>query len=119
MSITSTRTIQVGFSGVVDSQIIQSALENTVSPGELEIITLAIGNNHVLPPSISGIVITGLTILPPSGNVSLITLKGNDVGDDGIPLHLTDPVSLSLDTTFTGLYLQTPTEIIGVRLIWS
>lgn len=118
MSITSSRTIQLQFSGDVTASVIQSALDNIASPEEAVIITLASGANTINPPAVGGIVVTGLMIIPPAGNINLITLKGVS-GDTGIPLHLTDPVSLSLDTTFTSLVINAAATIVGVRLIWS
>lgn len=118
MSIESSRTIQVLFSGDITEQIIQSALENEVSPAITDIITLDIGPNTIGNPALTGFVATGLTIIPPAANTSLITLKGVDT-DIGIPLHLTDPTSISLDPTFSELILDAAAEIVGVRLVWS
>lgn len=118
MSITSSRTIQVEYSGDVTLSVIQSALDNAVSSGETDFVTLAIGDNTIADPVISGIVNTGLLIIPPSGNTTLITLKG-DAADIGIPLHKTDPTSLAIDSTMTSLILNVATAIPGVRLIWT
>lgn len=118
MSVTSHRTIQVQFSGDVTEEIIQSALDNEVSPGMSVIQSLLIGANTITAPIISGLVVTGLLIIPPAGNTSLITLKGV-TGDTGVPLHLTDPTSLALDETFISLVLTAVAAIVGVRLVWS
>ena len=118
MAVSSTRTIQIGFSGDVTAQIPKSALENAVSPAMDVIQTLALGANTITAPVVSGIVVTGLMIIPPSGNTSIITLKGI-AGDQGFPLHLTDPISLSLHSTFVSLVLNAAASIVGVRLIWS
>lgn len=118
MSTTSSRNIQVEFSGDETLQVIQSALDNAVSPGVNTIQSLILGANTITAPVVSGLIVTGLTIVPPSGNTSLITLKGV-AGDTGIPLHLTDPSSISLDTTFVSLVLNAAAAIVGVRLIWS
>jgi hypothetical protein len=118
MSITSTRTVTVNFSGDNTLNAINSALSNAVSPGMSVLQSLALGANTITAPVVSGIVVTALTIIPPPGNTHLITLKGV-TGDTGVPLHLTDPTSLSLDTTFTSLCLNAAAAIIGVRLIWS
>jgi hypothetical protein len=118
MSITSSRTIQLQFSGDISLGVIQSALDNTVSPGEADVVILSLGANTITAPVVSGIVVTGLMIIPPVGNKNLITLKGV-TGDTGIALHLTDPTSLSLDTTFVSLVLNAAASIVGVRLIWS
>jgi hypothetical protein len=118
MSVTSSRTIQIQFSGDITTGVIQSALDNIVSPGMEVIQTLALGANTITAPVISGIVITGLLIIPPAGNVNLITLKGV-AGDTGVALHKTDPTSLSLNTTFVSLVLNAAATIVGVRLVWS
>src|SRR6266571_3007105 len=104
MAITSSRNVQVQFSGDVTSNVIQSALDNVSAAGIENLVTLAIGANMISAPVVSGIVITGLTLIPPSGNTSLIVLKGVS-GDTGIALHKTDPTSLALDTTFVSLIL--------------
>ena len=118
MSVVSSRTVQIQFSGDITSSLIQSALDNIVSPGEYDIISLVLGDNTIAAPVVSGIVVTGLTIIPPAGNVNLITLKGV-TGDSGIALHLTDPTSIALDTTFVSLVLNAAAAISGVRLVWS
>ena len=118
MSVTSYRTIQLQLSGDVTQQTILSALDNAVSPGMEVIQSLTLGANTITAPVVTGIVVTGLTIIPPSGNINLMTLKGVG-GDTGIALHLTDPTSLSLDTTFVSLVINAAAAIVGVRLIWS
>lgn len=118
MSITSSRNVQIEFSGDASLQIIQSALDNERSAAETVIVSLVLGANTISPPLVSGLLVTALTIIPPSGNTSLITLKGV-TGDTGIPLHLTDPTTIALDTTFISLVLNAAAAITGVRLIWS
>lgn len=118
MAVTSRRNVEVEFSGDVVADIIKSASDNLVSPGMEVIQTLAIGANTITAPVVSGIVVTGLMIIPPAGNLVLMTLKGV-TGDVGFPIHLTGPCSFGLDTTFTSLVITAAAEIIGVRLIWS
>lgn len=118
MSVTSNRNVQIEFSGDVSFSVIQSALSNTVSPAMEVVQTLASGTNTITAPVVSGLVVTALTIIPPSGNVNLITLKGVS-GDTGVALHKTDPTSLALDTTFTSLILLAASTTVGVRLVWS
>lgn len=118
MSITSSRTIQIQFSGDNTAQVILSALDNDVSPAEPVILSLVSGNNTILPPVVSGIVITGLTIIPPAANTHLMILKGAN-GDTGIPLHLTDPTSIALDPSFTSFVINAAAAIVGLRLIWT
>jgi hypothetical protein len=118
MAITSSRIVQVSFGGDITSSIIQSALDNAVSPSEIVIQTLAIGANTITAPVVAGLVPTGLTIIPPAGNTSLITLKGV-TGDTGVKLHDTDPTSIGLDEDFVSLVLNAEAQIVGVKLIWS
>lgn len=118
MAVTSRRNIQVEFSGDIVAEVIKSAAENVVSPGMEVIQTLAAGNNTITAPVISGIIVTGLTIFPPAANTSVMTLKGVN-GDTGFPLHLTDPISISLGTAFTSLVINAVTQIVGLRLVWS
>ncbi len=118
MSVTSSRQLQVLFSGDITESIVQSALDNIASPAMTVIQTLAIGDNTITAPVVSGITVTGLTIIPPAANVNLIKLKQTGA-DVGVALHKTDFTSLALDTTFTTLVLNAAAQIIGVRLIWS
>lgn len=118
MSVTSSRIIQLAFSGDVSEQINQSALDNEASPGMSVVQTLTATNNTITAPVVSGVTITGLTIIPPAGNTHVITLKGV-AGDSGIVLHPTDPTSIALDTSFVSLVLSVAATIVGVRFIWS
>jgi len=118
MSTTAIRSVQLQFSGDINQNLPQSALDNLVSPGQSDLITLASGNNTLTPPSVTGVVTTALTIFPPAGNTVLITLKGVNA-DSGIPLHKTDPTVIALDSTFVSLVLNAAAAIAGVRIIWS
>jgi hypothetical protein len=118
LAVTSSRTVQVQFAGDIIQQTILSALDNAVSPGKDDIVTLAIGANLITAPVITNLVVTGLTIIPPAGNVNLIVLKGV-TGDTGINLHKTDPTSIALDITFVSLVLTVTVQVNGVRLIWT
>lgn len=118
MSVSSSRTVQIQFSGDITTEVIQSAAENTVSPAKTDIVSLTTGANTISAPVISGIVVTGLMIVPPAGNTQLLTLKGV-TGDTGVPIHNTDPISLSLDTSFTSLVINAAGAVVGVRLIWT
>lgn len=110
--ITSSRTIQIQLSGDVTLSMIESALDNVNSIGQLVSQTLIAGNNTIAAPIVSGLTISALTIIPPSDNTILMTMAG-------IPLHLTDPTSIALDTTFVNLIINVVSTVIGVRFIWS
>lgn len=118
MAVTSSRTVQIDYSGDFTASFIQSALANAASPAMEVIQTLAIGNNTITAPVVSGVTVKGLTIIPPSGNASLIILKGVN-GDTGVKIHDTDPTSIGLDEDFVSLVLNAEAQIVGVRLIWT
>jgi hypothetical protein len=115
MSIASARLARVLFSGDIIASIEQEA-SNATSPGVIEVLTLASGNNTITVPNDD---VTGVTIIPPPANEETITLKGVN-GDTGIRLHLTDPCSIGIDAAVvTTFVLSAGAEIVGVRFIWS
>lgn len=117
MATTSTRKITLTFSGdVLGTQDAQAAT-NTSSAGSIEIKTLASGPNTITVPT-GGTVPTAVTIIPPTANTTLMTLKGV-TGDTGIPIHKTDPTSLAIDATVATFCLTAAASITGVRFIWS
>jgi hypothetical protein len=118
MSVTSSRNVQIELSGDIESHIIQSALDNITSPGQIDVITLIVGDNTITAPVISGLASTALTIIPPAGNTSVMILKGVAL-DTGVPIHVTDPTSIGLDSSFVSLVITVTVAIVGVRLIWS
>jgi hypothetical protein len=113
MAISSTRTVIHGFTS--DLQFSQSfdAAANVASPGLIEPVILAIGNNTITVPTGA----TAVTILPPTGNTSVLTVKGI-AGDTGIAIHLTDPTSIGLATTVTTFVINASVSITA-RLIFS
>ncbi len=117
MAVSSTRKVQLGFSGSFTASQTYQAAVNSDSPGEHEFKTLAMGNNTITPPG-GGSTPVACTIVPPAGNTETITLKGVN-GDTGVVLHLTDPTSIGLDSPTTTFVLTASAEIIGVQLIWS
>lgn len=117
MAVTSTRRVIVNFTGdfneQVDSGIPSANLStNASSPGQTENKALSTGNNTITPPT--GAV--GVTIILPSGNTVLLTLKGVN-GDTGIVLHLTHPTSIGLNGV--GTFVISAASAITVRLVWS
>lgn len=116
MATTSTRTVTVEFTGDVEATIIHT-VQNVLSPAQVVIQQLASGTNVITPPS-SAVVPTAITIIPPAGNATAITLKGVS-GDTGVLLHLTQPTSLAVGSTTTTFLLVAASTINGVRLIWS
>lgn len=117
MSVASTRTTTIVFSGdTVGTQTVAAA-SNAASPGQVELKTLASGANTITAPT-GGSTPTACTILPPSGNTQTITLKGV-TGDTGVALHLTDPTTIALASSVTTFVLTAGGTITGIRLYWS
>lgn len=120
MSVTSTRNVQIGYSGDISLELIQSALDNDSSPSQIETVTVtAISPVNVFRPSGTAAIPTGVTIIPPPGN-TIVILLGGDPADVGIPIHLTDPTSIGLDPSFSSITLSISTgTIVGIQIIWT
>lgn len=117
MATNATRATTIVFSGdVVGSEVI-SAAANAASAGQIEIKTLASGFNTITIPT-GGTVPTACTIVPPTGNVVTITLKGV-TGDTGVPLHLTDPTTIAFPSSSTTFGLTVSGTLTGIRFYWS
>ena len=117
MARTSRRSINIIFAGDLVANNTYSAAENTVSPGDIDIVSLAAGFNLITPPT-GGKTPKACTIVPPAGNVTTITLKGV-TGDTGISLHLTDPSSIALGNPVGTFGLTAGAIIDGIQIIWS
>lgn len=116
MAVTAQRSITVQFSGDISAANTFSAANNTASPGQIEIKTLASGANTITPPA-GGSTPKSCTIIPPSGNAETITLKGV-TGDTGVVLHKTDPSCIGLNSPTDTFVLTASAQIAGVRLVW-
>lgn len=118
MATSSTRVGTITFAGDVIGSIALTATPNTSTPRPEETVTLASGNNTITVPSSGTAVPNAVTIIPPSGNVVVLKVKGV-AGDTGISIHLTDPTTIALATTVTTFVLNASTDVAGIRLIWS
>lgn len=112
MSIASNRRVINQFSGDYDLTAVNAAAENDTSPGSIFDYSLSSGNNTITPPT--GAV--GGTLIMPSGNTVLITLKGVN-GDTGVALHKTDPTSLGLNTN--SAFVLSAASTVDIKIIWS
>lgn len=83
-----------------------------VSPGQVQSIDLANGNNTITVPSNS----VAVMIIPPTANTETLTLKGVN-GDTGIALHLTNPFIVSLSSV-SSFVISAGNAITGVRFIF-
>lgn len=116
MSVASTRSQSIVYSGDVTGTETVSAATNSASPGSVTIHTLASGANTITVPV--GATCTAATISPPSGNTQTITLKGV-TGDTGVGLHLTDPTTIALASTVTTFCLTAGGTVTALRIYWS
>lgn len=117
MTVSSTRTIAIGYTGDVIGNDALVAATNTASPGQIQIVTLASGNNTITVPA-GGSTPVACTIAKPTSNTTAITLKGAS-GDTGIRLHDTDPDVVSINSSVTSFVLNAGAEIVGVRIFWT
>ena len=115
MAVTATRTTTITFSGDVVGTQSLAAASNAASVGAIETKTLASGfTAHTVPTGTC----VSLTIVPPTGNSTSITLKGV-TGDTGIRLHDTDPTTIAINSSVTSIGITTGAEITGVRFFWT
>ncbi len=94
-----------------------NAADNGASPAQIQILTLASGDNTITVPG-GGSTPKSCTIVKPSGNAVAIKIKGAG-GDTGVRLHDTDPDTISLDGSVTSFILNAAAQIVGVRLFWT
>lgn len=119
MAITSTRQIVITNNAPLTASWTFPASSNTNAPGDMHVLTLS-GTTTISFPT-GGTTVAGVTILPPSGNTTSITLKGTS-GDTGIAIHKVDPTSIAFDTTSTtqtGFVVVVSTTITGLRIVWT
>lgn len=110
------RTVTLQFSGDLQGTDSYYAANNMNAPGPDAPIELIAGDNVITVPS-AGTVPTACTITKPFGNLTALRLKGS-AGDVGVPLHVTDPDSFSLDPSCTSFVLNASANV-AVHLIWS
>ena len=115
MAVSSTRQISLGFSGDLIASLTYSAATNSASPGQIEVKALAAGPNTITPPA--GVTPKAVTIVPPTGNVIALTIKGV-AGDTGIVIHDTDFTTIALDSP-SATFVIDAGNTVNVRLVWS
>lgn len=117
MAASAQRKITLTYTGDVAGVEEIAATTNLASPAQMQIVTLAIGDNTITVPG-GGSTPVSCTIVKPSTNANAIKLKGI-AGDTGVNLHLTDPDTVSLAAGVTGFVLNAAAQIVGVRLFWT
>jgi len=118
MAVTANRSSTITFTVGVTATETLSAAENAASPGAITVQALASGFNSVSVPASTGVTVVSVTLVPPTGNTTSITLKGI-TGDTGIRLHNTDPTTIALDSSVTAIGLTAGAAIQGVRFFWT
>lgn len=116
MSVTARRVITLTYSGDVDGEEVINAATNTSSPGQIQVVALAEGDNQIECPEGC----SAVTILKPSDNTVQLYIKGTTgrPSGEGFPLHLTDPDSISTPGA-ADLILEAFGGDVTVRLFWS
>lgn len=119
MPVISNRQVSVTFTDDLNATLAYDAIQNEDSPGSVQLITLAIGNNTITLPG-GGAVPASVIIIPPVDNEEVITLKGVN-GDTGIVINPVDPTVLTFnaDSLPTFFVLNAAAEIIGLTLVWA
>jgi len=118
MSTTAVNNNYVKFGGDVEADYILSTGELLNSPAKIDIISLAIGDNTVDVPAVTGYTVHGLVIVPPDGNLEAPILKG-DAADVGITLSETRASVIQFGATPpASVILTSLTVAVGFRLIW-
>jgi hypothetical protein len=118
MSVTATRTTTIAYTiDVVGTEVLVAGA-NAVSPGQIQIIALAVGFNTITVPAVVGFTATACTIIPPVGNTNAMQLKGV-TGDTGLRIHNTDHTVLALDPSVATIGITVSTAITNVRFMWT
>lgn len=118
MAVNAARTVTINFTGDVIADKIYSAAQNAVSPGAITIHSLANGDNTITVPTSVGITVKGATIIPPSGNLLSLTLKGI-AADTGIPISKTDPTSIAFEVAPVNFVIDAGGILEGLRIVWT
>ena len=117
MTTAAARVTTITYTGDTVGVQTGTAATNAASPGTMELKTLASGFNTITLPT-GGSTVVGCMIIPPTGNVVTLTLKGV-TGDTGVPLHLTDPTVLAFASGTTTFGLTTSATLTGIRFYWT
>jgi hypothetical protein len=118
VSITAVVKNYINFSGDQSQELIYDSGDLTSSPSYQQIVTLAIGNNTITVPDVTGFTVHGLAIVPPAANLVELTIKGVN-GDTGLALSSTQVSVLQFGSTPPAdIVLNVAAELVGLRLIW-
>jgi hypothetical protein len=117
MATSAQRKITVTYTGDVAGVEEVSAATNQASPAQLQLITLASGDNVITAPT-GGSTPTACTIRKPAANAIALKIKGN-AGDTGVRLHNTDPDTISIDPSTASFIINAGAQVVGVRLMWT
>jgi hypothetical protein len=111
------RVTTITYTGAVAGVETIAAASNLASPAQVQILTLAIGDNVITAPG-GGTTPVACTIVKPAANAIALKLKGVG-GDTGVRLHNTDPDTISIDPATTTFIINSAAQVVGVRLFWT
>ncbi len=114
MAVTADLSFVLRLTGDVESSDIFSFVQSIVSPGQLQVVDLASGDNTITIPTGGSSVPVALIIIPPAGNTETLTLKG-DAGDTGVAIKPTDPCCISLPSGASNPILNAGGIVTGIR----
>lgn len=117
MATSAQRKITLTYTGDVAGVEDISAAVNLTSPAQVQLVTLAIGDNVITAPT-GGSTPTACTIRKPAGNAIALKIKGVG-GDTGVRLHNTDPDTISIDASTASFIINAAAQVVGVRLYWT
>lgn len=119
MAVSSTRVVTITYAGELVGSFTFSAGANANAPGDIDIFSLAPGDNTIPLPT-GGSTCQGATIIPPVGNANALTLKGVG-GDTGIRINKVDPTSISFDAAAlpANIILNAGSTTSGLRIVWT
>lgn len=119
MAVSAQRETRLQFAGDVVAGYVLAAAVNVDAAAQLEVRQLVLGANTLTAPTGGSTVVpNSVTIVPPAGNTTSITLKGA-AADTGIRLHDTDPTTIGFHTTQASIVLTAATTINEVRVYWT
>ncbi len=114
MAVTSNLNMHLTLTGDTELDDNFSFVENQASPGQNEIQDLISGDNTITIPKGGSSVPVGCIIIPPSGNVVVLTLKGIGA-DTGIAIHPSNPTCISLSSAQVSFVINVTSDLDGFR----
>lgn len=108
----------IEFSGDQEAGLVYNSGALANSPCLQQLTDLPVGETEVLVPAFSDLIVHGVAIVPPSGNVTSPVIKGA-AGDLGIAINASRATVIQFGEVVPGsLTFEVDVEILGLRLVW-